>query len=302
MYSLELADGSHWGIGADGSAASCLAEFSRVMELRSRPNAAQRHLWMTRTGAPSAICSAAWTLKDLGLIRLYYHKKSADIVCDLGPKGKRGIEITRMQMALFPIFEGVQEAGGVPLHAALIERDGMGFVIAARGGTGKSTCCARIPPPWNALCDDETVIARSPDGIYMAHPFPTWSRYIVGPCRQTWKVEKALPLRAIFFLDRAATRDEVIPIKGWESAVRASCLQTQILTIIWLGLDRENLYKQRTCFFNNMAAIAGKVPSFVLRASLEGAFWEEMESVSLQLKGPRARPQGGITTLVQEIG
>ena len=41
--------------------------------------------------------------------------------------------------------------GGLPFHAALLEYEGQGIILAAPGSTGKSTCSRRVPPPLAGL-------------------------------------------------------------------------------------------------------------------------------------------------------
>jgi SynChlorMet cassette protein ScmC len=80
-----------------------------------------------------------------------------------------------MCIILDPIFMQVIDTGALPLHAGLVEREGRGALLAGPSGIGKSTCCAKIPAPWNAHSDDETIVLRDSIGRFVAHPFPTWS-------------------------------------------------------------------------------------------------------------------------------
>ena len=108
------------------------------------------------------------------------------------------------------------------MHATLLEYQGQGIILAAPGGTGKSTCSRRVPPPWRACCDDEVLVVKSPDGRYLAHPFPTWSDYIWQRAENTWQVEKALPLAGIFFFKQSLEEDRVKPLGGALSALSAT--------------------------------------------------------------------------------
>lgn len=73
-----------------------------------------------------------------------------------------------------------QHYGGGLIHAAFGEVDGKGFLMAAPGGTGKTTASNRLPEPFISHCDDTVLIVKDKEGCYWAHPFPTWSRFYWG--------------------------------------------------------------------------------------------------------------------------
>jgi SynChlorMet cassette protein ScmC len=183
-----------------------------------------------------------------------------------------------MWLALYPIYQSVQEAGGLPLHAALVSREGIGVLLAAPAGSGKSTCCSRLPAPWETLCDDETLIVRDEQNHYLAHPFPTWSDYIFRTSERTWNVQDSVPLPVVFFLEQAPT-DEVIPMGEGQAAVRFNQLATEVCWRHWHRFDckRQRRLKQR--LFHNASEFAKAIPAYRLRASLNGRFWEQMERV-----------------------
>lgn len=280
-YVIRLADGTSWEIGADDGAASRLKMYARILGLKKvRGGAARRLLLAGEECSPGDLSAEkGWAVKDLQLLRLHYHGERQEVVCGLGPRGRRTEELVKLKFSLFPIFEGVQERGGIPFHAALIEREGAGILIAAYGGTGKTTCCRRIPPPWKALCDDDTLVVKAGKGDYRAHPFPTWSRYIEGACRETWDVQSSVPVRALFFLERAEAAEDAIPLKDWEAAIRASQQESHILNCIMPGLAQEECRRLRSAFFRSVADFVTEVPAYVLRAKLDGTFWEHIERV-----------------------
>jgi SynChlorMet cassette protein ScmC len=278
-YKLELASGMRWEIGSSQNTASRLNEFTRILGLGHSNGGSDRRLLFTRGVTLPVLPRTRWKTKKLRLIQFHYRVDKPEVICDLGSMYPSIIEVFKLQDALFPIYEEVQDSGGVPFHSALIERNGMGVVIAAPGGTGKTTCCNRIPRPWKVCCDDDSVIVKGEGGRYMVHPFPTWSRYAKGESPRKWKVERALPLKAIFFLERSDRRDEVFKITNYEAAVRASGMHSQMLDDVWSYLDVSEQHRVRAKFFSNAADLAGAVPSFVLRARIDGRFWEEMEKV-----------------------
>jgi len=80
-------------------------------------------------------------------INLYWQPGSQDILCVLRSSAGPDSELEQMRYALYPILDGAVCDGGLPLHAALVEREGVGILIAAASGVGKSTCCKRLPAP-----------------------------------------------------------------------------------------------------------------------------------------------------------
>src|SRR4030067_269672 len=130
-------------------------------------------------------------------------KNDGVVVCVLRPSDFWGgpyVNLVRLSLIL---AHEAQAHGGVLIHGALAERDGIGVILAAPGGTGKTTASNRLPVPWRSLCDDTTLVVRNPQGNYWAHPWPTCSCFLEGESGGTWDVQKAVPVKGIFFLVQA---------------------------------------------------------------------------------------------------
>jgi SynChlorMet cassette protein ScmC len=183
-----------------------------------------------------------------------------------------------MRFSLYPIYQQVQDSGGLPLHAGLVEHNGKGVLLAGPKNAGKSTCCGRLPKPWYPLCDEETLIVKVNQERYLAHPFPTWSEYLAKRSEQTWNVHSHVPISSIFFLEQAGF-DEAIPLGQGEASVFINQLATQVCCRYWNNLGHEDLRTRKTKLFENVTELAEAVPAFRLRVSLKGRFWEEMEKV-----------------------
>lgn len=86
------------------------------------------------------------------------------------------LNFIQMASLLNPIFRQIIDYGGTCYHGGLIEYQGQGILLSGPSGTGKSTCCRRIPSPWQALSDDECLISWH-DQHYQVQPLPTWSAF-----------------------------------------------------------------------------------------------------------------------------
>jgi SynChlorMet cassette protein ScmC len=182
-----------------------------------------------------------------------------------------------MVLSLF-LVHAAQTRGGVLLHGALAEKDGIGVILAAPGGTGKTTASDRLPAPWHSLCDDTTLVVRDSEGKYWAHPWPTWSRFLRGESGGSWDVQKAVPLASVFFLSRAV-EDRVESVgSGRSVGLLVECAE-QSSQLMARGLSKEETRALRLERFNNVCALARVVRTQVLHISLAGTFWQEIEQV-----------------------
>jgi SynChlorMet cassette protein ScmC len=180
-------------------------------------------------------------------------------------------------MALAAVLaRDAQSRGGVLLHGALAEKDGVGVILAAPSGTGKSTASGRLPPPWRSRCDDATLVVRDPRGGYRAHPWPTWSRFAPGGPGGGWNVQDALPLKGVFFLSRSAT-DRVEPAgAGRATGLLVECAG-QVSRFMARGMAQQENRDLQLERFGNVCALAPAVPAHVLHISPAGAFWREID-------------------------
>lgn len=212
------------------------------------------------------------------MLQFWFHCETPDVLCDIGTGEGTALDIIRMWQALYPIYQRAQDLRGLPLHAALVKCKKKGVLLAAPGNTGKTTCCSRLPHAWEVLCDDETLVVRNSHGQYLAHPFPTWSNYLKRNYEQTLDVQQYVPLSSIFFLEQAKI-DEVIPIGQGKAAVLINQSAMQLCYRNWRNLDLEEKRALKKKLFDNACELAKTVPAFMLRVSLYGRFWEEIETV-----------------------
>jgi SynChlorMet cassette protein ScmC len=293
-YRLELADGQRWQMIGTQSTRCWLGKLASIMQLRTSEGKVpsrivflqenpRRHEGTEPTvGLDPSLLNGlpmrGWKAKDLKVQVVWSHQNVPDVICEIGNGADRSSSILRMSVSLYPIYERAQDTGGLPFHAALMKRNGVSVLLAARGDGGKSSCCRRLPATWKVLCDDESLVVRNDENQYMAHPFPTWSDYLWKESEKTWNVQYCLPLSAIFFLEKAGV-DEVIPIGEGEAAAYMNRSAMEACYRNWLILDRLERLSVRKRLLGNACQLARTIPAYKLRVSLSGRFWEEIERV-----------------------
>ena len=293
-YGLSLSDDSCWWLTSDQQSRMWLDRLAIMMELNGHTQNGAPAMIFTKMSNPSdagAIdgvrsvvrsCLGAdcwddgWSCFDHGTLRMWRHSSVPDVVCEINNDGQSSREIVNMWSSLQPVYQRCMGPGGLPFHAAVMESDGLGVLLAAPSGTGKSTCCRRLPDCWKPLCDDETLVVPGKQKEYWAHPFPTWSEHLCEPSKKTWNVQYSVPICGAFFLEQARA-DEVVPVGQGEAAILMSEAAGQIYRKFWRKLDVEDERKPRMEIFHNACQVAKLIPAFRLRVSLNGRFWEPIE-------------------------
>jgi len=272
-HNLALADGSHWKITADDEEAETIvSQLGSVMQLSKtigtiEPslNGNQRRLHV-QVKAPASVadCYIPLAAKSDGVF--------VSVLCPC--KHWNGQYINLLTLSLI-LARNAQACGGVLVHGALAERDGMGIILAAPGGTGKTTASNRLPVPWRSLCDDTTLVVLDAQGSYWAHPWPTWSRFIDSESGGVWNVQEAVPLKGIFFLEQAVEDNVKRVGAGQAVSLLTECAkQASMFTIGLPEKELRDMYLER---FNNLCDLASVVPVHMLDISLTGAFWQKIE-------------------------
>jgi SynChlorMet cassette protein ScmC len=303
-YHLQLADGQEWHIVAARGTRSIVERMALIMQLRTCKDQGATKLifklwessdetkWDTTYDLDPEVQRDfprnGWKAHYPAILRFLTHHSVSHVICEIKVvenriDDKAGIgEIAVIQHALDPIYHRAQQLGGLPFHAALVGWNGMGILLAGQGGSGKSTCCSRLPSDWRVLSDDETLVVQAREE-YIAHPFPTWSDFYRPPYQQTWDTLQHLQLRGIFFLEQAEF-DKVVPIGQGQAALFINESASQVGNRIWKKLcsNEKKAYRKRQ--LDNACRLAKVVPAFILCVSLTGRFWEEIEKVLSQLQ------------------
>lgn len=289
---LTLSDGCAWNLKAANGARSWLQEFARILRLPAGLQQGNPNIHLVRgaegadwfgdpAGSPDLHLLREphhdrWLMRDLTIMRLWHAPHGPDRICELLNTRKRTIELLMMWQALHPIFDTCMHNGGLPLHAALVTHNGRGVLLAGTGGSGKSTCCQRLPSPWVVLCDDEALVLAHSPGRYRVHPLPTWNDLILREQDRTWNVSAYVPLHAIVFI-RQSDVDAIDPMGPGQAATRIchSSEQACVRQTQSLGPDELRIWRKR--MFINACDIAAAVPAFALQVSRSGTFWQCVE-------------------------
>lgn len=206
------------------------------------------------------------------------HSKTdgTDLVTEITPYSRDDPkeDIIRMMLAIQSLYLAVWPRGGIPVHAAMLEKNNQAILIAAPGGTGKSTCARRIPPPWTAPCDD-SVLLLPYKGEYYAHPLPTWSDHLIrGDYDQKWDVGHAVPVTGLWFLEHSE-EDSLSTLGKGEAATRLYQSAVQITGPCVRKPDNAELYADwHTALFHRCCDAVSHLSCGILRVSLTGKFWE----------------------------
>lgn len=290
IYHLRLDDGMRWGFFAFPEARPWLEHFAKALGLEDGSVPCGRRIAFERIeiarGEPlldalkrshrGTLPARDWQVRALPGLALYEHAEVEDILCGLYSNRTLWGEIEQMQCALFPVFMESLLAGGLPIHGALVEAGGAGIILAGRSGTGKSTACRRLPPPWKVLGDDLCLVVRCPDGTFRAHPVPTWSLLGKGLGIAPGRTGYSVPLRAAFFLEQSK-EDEAAPLKKFTAAKAFSLSALEVLRSQCPSFPREERDGVKRAFYDNAASLGLAVPAWRLRVSLTGRFWDRVE-------------------------
>lgn len=289
MRGFRLLDSQSWGIrpgngtGAWADAFAGLLGFGPLEGLPDNTIRLERIPPESVTGdgcprAPHGCDGAGWHVRRSPFLEVWRCPSVREVVCGLHETADFLHVREQMRCTLFPVYDLTVRRGGLPLHGALVEHDGRGVLMVGRSGVGKSTACRRLPEGWNPLCDDLSLAVRVPGGGFAVHPLPTWSAVGANLEKRAWDVKRSIRLAAIFFLTQAAA-DEILPAG---KAMATVILADAAMMIFESVRVREQSLEKKLLGGNvvaNAAAMARSVPTYVLRLSLTGRFWEKIEEV-----------------------
>ena len=284
LFTLPLSDGQVWGFRTTKEIYPWLKPFAEIMQLNKtgKDKLTQEifFLALKDENLPPNSDNPAdfWNLYKQGAVyRIWTHDTIPKTFVELNKDFLEHDEIKFINMwsSLRPIYKYYINNGGGPIHAASAELNGKGILIAASGGTGKSTCSTRLPDYWNSLADDTALIVSSSDE-YRVHPMPTWSDHLWNKNESSSNTSYSVPLSAIFFLEQSE-QDEVIPLDRNIAIQKLFESSKQTWENFWEKIDIKEKQKMRTSIFHNVYEISNQIPCYTLKATLHGEFWKEIE-------------------------
>jgi SynChlorMet cassette protein ScmC len=199
-----------------------------------------------------------------------------EIACRAGPvhtPEKMAFQLTRIS---YVVANSSEKNGGLLVHGALAEWNGIGVILAGPGGVGKTTASKRLPRSWRSLSDDTTLIVKSADGKYWAHPWPTWSQYRQGNMSGFWDVQSAVKLRLICML-RQGKDDRVCLLPVRQAITELVEVSGQSFFKMANGMSKDTIRRLNLMRFGNAIEISKNIPVCRLEMSLDGKFWNEIE-------------------------
>jgi len=276
--SLTLADGTTWVIQGEDETGEVLARtMAAAMQLPSANRPSGLRLIIKNGIAPGS------RRPELPLILgEKAESPSQNIFCQV-LRVATNIDLADQLMELGLILvSSVEARGGLLLHGALAEKNGQGVILAGPSDVGKTTASRRLPDSWQSLSDDCTLVVQDSEGVYHAHPWPTWSSFLEGNHGQNWNVQNNVPLKAVFMLVQGK-QDRVEPLGPGQTA----CMLNETAEQVWFGLDTDfdktRRQQLRLRCFNNICELTKKVPSYTLEITQDGPFWEKIEHMLEQL-------------------
>lgn len=317
-YSLKLANGRAWRFIADRNSEWLCEELVRLAGLNTASPGPCETVALVSGGIeqpladvldkarklPGAITlpEDGWVSNNHRFLKFWNRPGTPFAIGATSDRRDRKTDVTQVRQTLYPVVAGEIATGGMSVHGALVEREGAGVLIAAKGGTGKSTCCRRIPLPWRVLCDDEALVVNTGNDTYRAHPFPTWSEHMWGPSERSWQAERHVRIAAIFFLEKADT-DEVIPYPQGMAAVSLYISGIEAFEKYKVFMSTAQVAEFSARILDNSCRIARTIPAYVLKATLTGRFWEaidrELNLPDATLYGPELNGQPSSTPSVK---
>jgi SynChlorMet cassette protein ScmC len=302
-YTLTLADGTTWDFSAGGGVRRQLGILGRVMTLTKDGTGGGTRIIFLPPGTlhdgnlddgphrdatlPADLPQNDWNPRAAGQVICWYHAESPHTLCEIARDMAPEVLYPALNLSLAPLSRHAVRQAGFPVHGALVERDGRGYLLSGPSQQGKSTCCSRLPRTWNVLCDEQALVLRTGDGEFLAHPLPTWNNFLGKGDQRRWKTEQAVPLSGIFFLAKAP-EDAVEPLERARAAVLLYDAAMYKYRFAMAGAAREEIRAERGALFGSTCDAAQRIPAFTLRVSLHGRFWEEMEKVmNSSLEGSR---------------
>jgi SynChlorMet cassette protein ScmC len=227
----------------------------------------------------------ACILRETNLLKLIGDEEERTAICILNNCFCDEPFFKKMNYISSLISLVVLDWGCIFIHGGLVEKDHIGVILAGRSGVGKTTAVNRIPAPWTPLCDETTLIVKDGSGDYWAHPMPTRSRFMEEGPGGNWNVQHSVPLKSIFFLMQS-DEEQIIPLNKINSTYLINQFAVQSVGSLFGWSDVKTRKAIFTQILINSSAIADTVQAYILKLSLNGTFWNDVDRILLENEKP----------------
>jgi SynChlorMet cassette protein ScmC len=215
--------------------------------------------------------------KEHGNAQYMTHNIIKDILVNISREKNKETDFQSMKgNFFFPIYREIVQAGGLIIHSVLLRKGNEAVLLAGQNHSGKSKCAKKVGKPWEFLSDDISIYL---DG--RVYPFPTWSYFLhkkEQKIQDKWEVNRGIPLKAIFFLEKT-DRDKIVEISKDKAYSQLMEYSTELIRQNFQYLSKEELRAFNTQLFNNCMSFIKFYSTFILQHSLHGDFIKEIEGV-----------------------
>jgi len=282
-YGFRWGNGPTVGLRATADATAWLARFADVLSLEALGDDGACDLWLEfdRADRPRPPAASTWAdgarCHTIYGVAFWEHPDHPHIAVCITHEPSQEAELYNRWSVMQALYRTALRHGGLPLHGALAAWQQRGLVIAAPGGTGKSTTLRRLPDAWRPLCDDEILMVPHGPG-WRLHPMPTWSNFVLDREPRRWPCEEHVDLHAVCFLKHADTvRLERLPVS--QAAVLLMQSARQILRRGWGDVDEVTLHAHKTMVLETASTVAASIPMHLLHLPRDGEFAHLLEGV-----------------------
>ena len=276
ICTLTLADGLSALIRATPVAKTIAGKYASIQDLKLRASKSEMEIIITTSGELDLVQYKlnVVEIKELKITR-HYFLSDGRIICEIvSTDDDLKTPYTFVEIA-YPIYLECVNRGGLPLHAGAIMKDKIAIALAGNSGSGKTTCCHKVPQPWVSPCDDEILLVRQNNEFRM-HPLATWSEYLVNPdTHKAWTIETHYTIKQIVFLEKSES-DEIDRLEKADSALKIAHSAMHVFARLIGSVYKKDTYLKKK-IFENAWEIASEIPVLQIKHALDGKFWELLD-------------------------
>ena len=138
-FFLRLANGQGWNILFTEGTKSLVERWASIMEIKNNGSPGYPKMLFLREEENGQKWEEKvdWKVQNLERMKIWSHPSFPHIICEIGSEDHPDLDLVRMWMATYPIYQRAVEAGGLPFHACLAGREGSGGLAGSPRRRGK---------------------------------------------------------------------------------------------------------------------------------------------------------------------